>query len=145
MIGYGVVPIYTPAGSAAQTWAQQKEYTVVECGSPEEMPEAWFGEEGDCFYGVLGDHAILMKYNGEDGDVIIPETLGGYPVTVINWHAFYCNDGLQTIYFSDTVQELDNDAISGCSQIREISIPADTVLHDRSIIANKEMNVIKRS
>ena len=145
MIGYGVVPIYTPAGSAAQTWAQQKGYTVVECGSPEEMPEAWFGEEGDYLYGVLGDHAILMKYNGEDGDVIIPETLGGYPVTVIYWHAFYCNGGLQTIYFPDTVQELDNDAISGCNQIREISIPADTVLHDRSIIGMEEMNVIKRS
>ena len=144
MIGYGVIPVYTPAGSAAQTWAEQKGYTVIECNSPEKMPEAWFGEEGDYSYGVLGDHAILMEYNGEDENVIIPETLGGNPVTIIYWHAFDSNAGIQSILFPDTVQELCNEAISDCGQLGEISIPADTMLHDRSFVRAHAPKVITR-
>ena len=45
--------------------------------------------EGDCSYTVDADgNATLTKYTGEGGDVNIPSTIGGKPVTRIGDSSF---------------------------------------------------------
>ncbi|MCQ2440666.1 MAG: leucine-rich repeat domain-containing protein [Clostridia bacterium] len=46
-------------------------------------------QDGDYTYSVENGNATITKYNGRDGDITIPSTLGGYPVTDIGDDAFY--------------------------------------------------------
>lgn len=47
-----------------------------------------------------GTEAKIVKYNGLEEEVVIPETLGGLPVTVVADGAFECVNGLQILSIS---------------------------------------------
>jgi hypothetical protein len=46
-------------------------------------PKAATADPADYTYIVSGDAATITGYTGAGGDIIIPDTLGGYPVTTI--------------------------------------------------------------
>jgi hypothetical protein len=58
--------------------------------------------EGDYEYYVLDDGtAEITKYKGKGGDIAIPSSLGGYPVTSIGYDAFsYCQSPNRIIFSS---------------------------------------------
>ena len=67
--------------------------------------------------------AYLEKYIGDGGDVIIPETLGGYTVTTIGNSAFYCCSDLTSITIPEGVTAIGEFAFSGCNNLKSITIP----------------------
>lgn len=61
------------------------------------------------------DGSTLVKYNGEGGDVIIPNG-----VTVIGADAFAENEAITSVTFADSVEKIGLNAFWWCSGIREI-------------------------
>lgn len=59
--------------------------------------------EGDYTYVVSLGCAAITSYTGSDVNLIIPDTLGGYPVTRICLSAFQKCKTLETVYVPDSV------------------------------------------
>jgi hypothetical protein len=114
---------------------------------------------GDWIYNIIADSdpsvprvAQITGYNGPDGDVSIPSSIDGIPITIIgigqmsqpvfnstsvvtniaissgikvieNW-AFYGYTNLKRITFPDTITNIGHAAFDGCSGLEEITIPA---------------------
>lgn len=57
------------------------------------------------------------------GEIIIPDTLGGYPVTVIGTRAFSNRKQITGIIFPDSVTTLEYAAFEQCTALREIVWP----------------------
>ena len=66
-------------------------------------------------YSVNGDTAKISGVSPTTGTVIIPSTLGGYPVTSIGYCAFYGCSGLTSVTIPDGVTSIESYAFSGCS------------------------------
>ena len=69
------------------------------------------------------ENGILVKYNGNDGDVAIPDGVIGIGNDVFN----QCKT-LETIYIPDTVVSIGDKAFCDCENLESITIP-DTVKH----------------
>ncbi len=81
-------------------------------------------EEGYYTYTVLNGEAIITGCDSSiSGDIIIPSTLGGYPVTSIGVWAFgYCNS-ITNIIIPNNVSEIGNSAFRRCTNLTNITIP----------------------
>jgi len=66
---------------------------------------------------------ILVGYTGNGGDVVIPDTVGGYPVTAIADRVFYNCDSLTTIVIPDSVTSIGKYAFYSCYSLTSIVIP----------------------
>ncbi|MEI6579715.1 MAG: leucine-rich repeat protein [Eubacteriales bacterium] len=71
----------------------------------------------------VDDTATITGYTGLGGNVTIPATLGGYPVTTIGDFAFSCCDLLTTVTISDGVTTILSFAFSGCWGMTSVTIP----------------------
>lgn len=80
-------------------------------------------EREDFIYEIADDQATVTGYNGRGGDVVIPSTLGGYPVTAIGDNAFYCCDNVTSIEIPNGVTAIGESAFSGCNSLVSINIP----------------------
>lgn len=64
-------------------------------------------QEGNFIYSVSGGRATLTKYIGNETHVVVPATLGGYPVSTIGSYAFFeennPNTVTETITFSEGI------------------------------------------
>ena len=61
------------------------------------------------------------------GDLIIPDTLSGYPVTSIGDYAFSNETSITSIIIPNTVTRIGNEAFNGCTSLTSITIP-DSVM-----------------
>lgn len=64
------------------------------------------------------DDGVLVKYNGDDKDVVIPNS-----VTSIGEFAFYHCTNLTSIMIPDSVTSIDEHAFALCSALESITIP----------------------
>jgi len=101
--------------------------------------------EGDYTYTVTNGESSITGYTGTETALIIPDTLGGYPVTSIGRNAFkygslvtlllpdtvtyidnyafkYCSD-LCVVSFSDNLLGVGNEAFYGCTSLSELAFP----------------------
>jgi formylglycine-generating enzyme required for sulfatase activity len=69
----------------------------------------------------------ITRYTGQGGDVVIPDTINGLPVTSIGDHAFgdwdRQNTSLTTLIIPDSVTSIGDGAFSWCSSLTSITIP----------------------
>lgn len=79
--------------------------------------------EGDYEYTVANEKAIITKYIGEGGDVIIPSTLGGLPVRVISYEAFISNSSVISVVIPEGVKELAAQSFFDCRSLTNVVIP----------------------
>ena len=90
--------------------------------------------ESDLEYEIKNGSAIIISYFGQDsGEMEIPDTLDGYPVTIIGDNAFgeddehaYPKDSLvsvKKIILPQTLKEIGKKAFSRCENLSEINIP----------------------
>ncbi len=80
--------------------------------------------EGYLTYSVSGGEAEITDCSSSAaGELIIPDTLGGYPVTSIGGYAFrYCT-GLTSVMIPDSVTSIGDNAFYGCTGLTSVTIP----------------------
>lgn len=79
--------------------------------------------EGDWEYTVVDETAIVKSYTGSDTIIVVPSTLGGYPVIKLDHACFADNTNLTAITIPNTVTSLGAYCFSGCSSLTKITIP----------------------
>ncbi|MBQ9531692.1 MAG: leucine-rich repeat protein [Eubacterium sp.] len=89
--------------------------------------------EGDYQYSLNSDktEAYVKKYKGKSANVVIPDTLGGVPVTGISDESFKNNKTLTSIEFPDSVTFVSDWAFRECENIHSIKIGAGITDFDR--------------
>lgn len=105
--------------------------------------EGTIGSEGEYDYMAVNGEAAVIGYHGSGGDIVIPDTLGGDPVTaigdsvfvkrmlgdvtipesvtVIGKYAFYCS-GLTSVNIPEDVTVIGDYAFSEC-MLTDITLP----------------------
>ena len=66
----------------------------------------------------------ITQYTGPGGDVIIPDTINGLPVTTIGQAAFYQVSSLTSVTFGTNVTTIADNAIFQCPSLASVAIPA---------------------
>ncbi len=83
--------------------------------------------EGYYTYAVTNGEATITEVDTAiAGDITIPSTLGGYPVTSIGDYAFDCCTGLTSITIPDSVTSIGNSAFSLCISLESITFESPT-------------------
>lgn len=79
--------------------------------------------EGYYTYSVLNGEAAITDVDASiSGDIIIPSTLGGYPVTSIDGYAFYYRTSLESITIPDRVTSIGYAAFRNCTSLESVTI-----------------------
>ena len=65
----------------------------------------------------------ITGYDGDGGDIIIPDKINGKAVTEIGERAFYSCPGLTSVTIPNSVTSIGNDAFFGCTGLTSVTIP----------------------
>ena len=84
---------------------------------------AFGATEGVWTYTLANNLVTVTGYTGTGGAVIMPTTLGGYPVTAIGSSAFYNKTTLTSIIIPEGVTSIGNSVFAGCTSLTSIIIP----------------------
>ena len=76
--------------------------------------------DGYDYYIAKDDTAHINAYKGNDGDIVIPETLGGVPVVGFT---FENNTTITSVTIPSSVTSIGEGAFIGCSSLTSIEIP----------------------
>ena len=81
---------------------------------------------GDFQYGLIrgGTEAQVSRYLGAGGDVEIPATIEGRPVTEIGQEAFYFCETLTGVVIPDSVTYIGESAFYHCTSLTSVTLPA---------------------
>ena len=79
--------------------------------------------DGFYTYSIDNQKAIITKYQGPGGDVVIPSSINGYPVTCIGKKAFSNCSGIISIVIPGSVTIIGDEAFSGCTGLSSVVIP----------------------
>jgi hypothetical protein len=78
---------------------------------------------GDFNYTVNGGSITITGYTGPGGDVAIPDSVVGKPVTSIGPSAFVYSSGLTTMTIPDSVTSIGSGAFAYCTALTSVTIP----------------------
>ena len=79
--------------------------------------------QGVYTYTVVEGEATITAYHGAGGNVVIPDTLGGYPVVQIGREAFYENQYIVSVKIPSTVETIGDSAFYQCLALESVDIP----------------------
>ena len=79
--------------------------------------------EGNYTYDVWYDEVTITKYTGSDTNLVIPSTLGGYPVTAIGDEAFAYCEFITSLVIPEGVTSIGWNAFERCEGLIELSLP----------------------
>ncbi|MGJ8641836.1 MAG: leucine-rich repeat protein [Luteolibacter sp.] len=74
-------------------------------------------------YETNGGEVTVTRYYGTGGDVVIPQTYDGNPVTTIGSNAFSNQTEITSIEIPEGVTSIENFAFGGCSQMTSVLLP----------------------
>lgn len=83
--------------------------------------------EKDFSYTVQNEQATLTSYTGGAAELILPATLGGYPVVSVGEGAFRGNTKLVSVTIPDGVTQIDWFAFSGCVFLSNVTLGANVL------------------
>ncbi len=98
----------------------------------EEIEEDTFEDEGtsgDYTYTVSGTNATITKYNGAGGALVIPETIDGYTVTVIDSSAF-AGSAVTKVSIPKTIKTIGNSAFKNCTSLTSVTMNYNDATED---------------
>ena len=102
--------------------------------------------EGYYTYTVENGGATITDCNNNiSGDVVIPDTLGGYPVTSIDEYAFSDCRRLVSVTIPDSITRIGIEAFYGCTGLTSITVsPGNKVYHSENncIIDTEEKELV---
>lgn len=138
--------IYAPEGSYALTWAAENGYECVACASPDDMPPVETITEGDFEYHVFRGEAALSAYLGSDENIVVPESVGGIPVTRVLHHAIYNLKGVMSVTLPGSVRKISESAIYATKQYTpfDLYVPNPDTIFDNNAVGrynNDDTNV----
>ena len=70
-----------------------------------------------------GNGVVIDDYTGSGSNIVIPDTVGGQPVTSIGSSVFENNQNITTVTIPETVTKIDASAFNGCSNLTNINLP----------------------
>ena len=73
-------------------------------------------------YTIRNGEATITKYTGDEEDVVIPERLGGYPVTEIGEYAFE-HSSIKTVQLPEGIEYIGRYAFRYCFGLTDIILP----------------------
>lgn len=68
-------------------------------------------------------YCLYLCYNDTEGEVVIPETYYGYPVTRIEPRAFQDCEKITSVVIPDTITEIDDYVFYNCTRLKSVTIP----------------------
>jgi fibronectin type 3 domain-containing protein len=82
-------------------------------------------QEGDYTFTVSDGKVTIIGYTGTGGAIIIPSTLGGYPVVAIGNSAFYSANGqlITSVIIPANITSIGNTSFQYCSLLAYVAIP----------------------
>ena len=78
--------------------------------------------EGIFTYYITGDYSSIGCNSSASGDIVIPETIGGYTVNKILSYGFQ-NPNITSIVLPNSITEISDYAFCDCSSLASINIP----------------------
>ncbi len=79
--------------------------------------------QAELVFTVYGAEATVSQEGGVSGDIVIPSTFEGVPVTEIAESAFYGCSGITSITIPSSVTRIEGNAFHGCSGLTSLTIP----------------------
>lgn len=75
-------------------------------------------------YGIVDGEAIIYDCDQEaSGEITIPSTIDGYPITRIRDEAFYNCKNITSVILPNSLQHIGRSAFFGCNKLTSITIP----------------------
>ena len=74
-------------------------------------------------YEIIDDSVAITSYNGNQKNVVVPDTIDGLPVTEIADMAFSFNNVLETVVIGNNVTKIGEAAFGYCCSMKTIIIP----------------------
>ena len=86
--------------------------------------------DGDYAYYVSEDntYCITSLYKGSSTDVVVPSSLGGYPVKIIGDHTFENKSFIRTVEVPDGVVAIGKQAFFMCINLQTVIVPEGVVM-----------------
>ena len=81
-------------------------------------------QENGFYYYIEGGKAIVSGYGGNATQIVVPETLGGYEVTALDYDCFSGYDHLTSIKLPNTLRKIGWNAFAACRGLTSIEIPS---------------------
>ena len=100
------------SGEAITTITEAKNITIY--------ADFRYGTEG-INYSVGEDYVTVTGYEGEDNDIVIPDTFKGKPVTKITAGAFRCSK-ITSVTIPDSIASIESSAFENCDSLTSITI-----------------------
>lgn len=113
--GHEELIVHAYEDSEACRFAQEKGIACEYIGS---------GQKGQ--YAILAQSngtCIITKYDGDDENVVIPQTIDGYRVVEIGEGVFRRNAAIRSVVVPDGVVDIDDQAFSVCTALETVSLP----------------------
>jgi hypothetical protein len=76
-------------------------------------------------YTIANNQTTVSGYTGTGGEVVIPDTLGGYPVVGIAANAFKDNTTITSVSMPNTVTTIGDYAFYGCTGLTSINLSTE--------------------
>ena len=93
--------------------------------------------QGNYVYTVSNGKATITDCDELiSGNIVIPSTLGGYPVTSIGSYSFYNCKSLKNITIPSSVTRISHNAFENCSSLSSITIPNSVTSIGYSVFEN---------
>ncbi|MCP5522339.1 MAG: leucine-rich repeat domain-containing protein [Verrucomicrobiales bacterium] len=82
------------------------------------------GQYGDFLYRLSGEHATITGYQGSGTEVVIPESIEGYPVTEIGDWAFWQCESLTNLFIPGFVTRIGVGSFKACTGLVRVTLRA---------------------
>jgi len=79
--------------------------------------------DGDYYYTISGGKATITGYAGVGGAVVIPSTVGGYPVVSIGDYSFRMTSSLTSVVVPSGVTYIGTNAFESCHNLTSAILP----------------------
>lgn len=92
------------------------------------------GEENGYTYTVSDGKAYIFEYEGSGGDIVVPRTLGGYPVCGIGGRAFAGTD-ITSVTVHSGIEYAANEAFASCQSLVSVEFEGEATTFGAGIFA----------